>query len=172
MTHAHQSGYSAAAAVPPLPSDQVRSAASRAGSSKSAAVHWAVGVALDGQAEALGVWDEAISGSLDWSAVFDELALRGVEQIDAVIASLSDDALAAGTEAASITTASVLAQGSAPPLGASRRFRRALVHADLVAERAGAKLAGHVKKAPLGGQQVTQAFIEESLRRFERLALS
>lgn len=47
-----------------------------------ALLYWATGVASNGQQEVLGVWVLGSSGSPDWRHVFDDLAVRGVEQID------------------------------------------------------------------------------------------
>lgn len=42
---------------------------------------WALGTLRDGQREVLGVWHHSLEGVLCWQTVFDDLAVRGVEQI-------------------------------------------------------------------------------------------
>jgi hypothetical protein len=54
-----------------------------------ALLYWATGVASDGQHEVLGVWALGSSGLPDWRYVFDDLAVRGVEQIDVLISDAS-----------------------------------------------------------------------------------
>jgi hypothetical protein len=44
-------------------------------------VTWALGALSDGHSEMLGVWRHSTEGVLNWQAVFDGLAVRGVEQI-------------------------------------------------------------------------------------------
>lgn len=44
-------------------------------------VTWAQGTLSDGSREVLGAWQHTTEGFLDWSAVFDDLALRGVERV-------------------------------------------------------------------------------------------
>lgn len=44
-------------------------------------VTWALGALSDGQREVLGVWSHSVEGVPNWQPVFDDLAVRGVEQI-------------------------------------------------------------------------------------------
>ncbi len=56
---------------------------------------WALGVLSDGQPEVLGVWHHPIEGVLNWQAVFEDLVVRGVEQIRFAVHADADTAHAA-----------------------------------------------------------------------------
>lgn len=53
----------------------------------SQTVHWAFGVLSDGQSEVLGAWLVPASGAAGWTGVFNDLQVRGVERIEAVVSS-------------------------------------------------------------------------------------
>jgi hypothetical protein len=77
---------------------------------------WALGALSEGPPAVLGVWAHSAEGALNWSAVFDELATRGVERIRYIIYA---DAAAAQAAYPQVTvlgnTAPLLKGGAAPP---------------------------------------------------------
>ena len=44
-------------------------------------LRWALALLPDGQIELAGVWHESSSAPMEWSEVFDDLGVRGVETI-------------------------------------------------------------------------------------------
>lgn len=54
---------------------------------RNALLRWGVGVQANGQCEFLGVWHGAAPGAREWTAIFEDLKVRGVEGIRFVVGS-------------------------------------------------------------------------------------
>lgn len=81
-------------------------------------VTWARGTLNDGQGGLLGAWQHATDGAPNWPAIFDDLALRGVERVRIAIDTDAAAAIAAFPRATLLQRA---LRGSDSRLGSTRQ---------------------------------------------------
>lgn len=132
-------------------------------------VTWALGTLSDGQREALGAWQHSIAGVLNWQAVFDDLAVRGVERIRFVVSADADAARATLPHSAMLNSVVLeSAHIGAPPEALSPRLRRIADSADAAAQQMQAALARMIHRhGSFESPQAALLFLDAAFQRLE-----
>lgn len=131
---------------------------------------WATGVAIDGQNEVLGVWAPGTSGVPDWRQVFDDLAVRGVEDVCVLISAAS---IAGRAPPSDMTVGTPVVRRAEtnyePGRESSARLRRSHDAAKLAADLMQAELIRLVgRHGSFDSLESAVAFLGHALQRLDR----
>lgn len=134
-------------------------------------VTWALGTFGDGQREALGAWPHSVDGVLNWHAVFDDLATRGVERIRFVVGSSANAAGATFVHFTKLNSVVATAQIGVPPAGLPPRLKRVADTAEVAAQQMQAGLARMIHRhGSFESPHAALPFLAAALQRLEKRA--
>jgi hypothetical protein len=132
-------------------------------------VTWALGALSDGQREVAGAWLHSPEGALNWQAVFEDLAVRGVAQIALVVSADADAALATFPHSTELYAASTEPAHIGPPLTVlAPRLRRVADSVAVAAQLMQAGLARMIRRqGSFESPEAALLFLDAALQRLE-----
>lgn len=132
-------------------------------------VTWALGTLSDGQREVLGAWQHSIGDVMNWQAVFDDLAVRGVERIRFVVTADADAARAALPHSAMLNSVVLeSAHIGTSPEALSPPLRRLADSAEAATQQMQAALARMIHRhGSFDSPQAAGLFLDAAFQRLE-----